>query len=260
MITKKCVKLDTRVTEKMGFDHTLIVASQTYPRKTDMRVLSFLSGLAVSAHKYTTDLRLLAHFGEITEAFDENQIGSSAMPHKQNPIRSERICSLSRYLISLWENTAYTASTQWLERSLDDSANRRLTLPEAFLTADSILNLLLHITPKLSVNKKTIEKNLKEKLPFLALESLLISATKDGGDRQEVHEKLRKKALGVASGEELIQLLEKDLPSLDVRKFLLSENFSGRSKQQVIEFLKLEIEPILKKHLLPGYSTPTIDI
>ncbi len=257
---EKVRRLDTLVTEKMGFDRSFKVASQTYPRKMDMRILSTLSGLAVSAHKFATDLRLLANFGEVTEAFDENQIGSSAMPHKQNPIRSERICSLARYLISLWENTAYTASTQWLERTLDDSANRRLTLPGAFLTADSLLNLLLNITPKLKIHKNIIEKNLKEKLPFLALENLLISAAKDGGDRQEVHEKLRQSAKSATSGEELIQLLEKDIPKADIEKFLSKENFSGRSKEQVIEFLKLEVEPILQKHLLPGYSIPIIEI
>src|SRR5262249_8797606 len=163
-------ELEKKITEAFGFKTCLPISSQTYTRKIDMRIFSVLSGIAATASKMGTDLRLLAHLKEIEEPFGTHQVGSSAMPHKRNPIRSERICGLARFLLSLQENPAYTAATQWLERSLDDSANRRLAIPEGFLTADALLNLLADVTANLVVYPKQIEKNLQEELPFLAME------------------------------------------------------------------------------------------
>ena len=173
-----------------------------YTRKQDIRVFSALSSFAATAHKIATDIRLLAHLGEIEEPFGDKQVGSSAMPYKRNPMRSERICGLARFLMSLNENPLYTASTQWLERSLDDSANRRLSIPEAFLTADSILNILIHIMKGLVVNKKVIHKNLLEELPFMATENILMLSVKKGKDRQTLHETLRKYCLQKVSDDQ----------------------------------------------------------
>ena len=180
---EKVKQLDQLVAKEMGFSHSIPISGQTYTRKCDIRILSTLASFAASAHKCATDLRLLAHLKEIEEPFEQTQVGSSAMPYKRNPMRSERICGLARFLISLNENPLYTEATQWLERTLDDSANRRLYLPEAFLTADAILNLLCNVTAGITIYPKVIEKHLKEELPFLATEQILMHAVKRGKDR-----------------------------------------------------------------------------
>ena len=192
----KVAQLDKLVADKMGFSNLFLISGQTYTRKQDMAVLDALAGVGASSHKLCTDLRLLAHLGEIEEPFGKTQVGSSAMPYKRNPILSERICSLARFLISLSENPAYTAATQWLERSLDDSANRRICIPEAFLTCDAILMLLLEITENLQVYPKVISNHVQNELPFLATENILMAAVKKGGDRQALHEKLRQLSRG----------------------------------------------------------------
>ncbi|MBR0105571.1 MAG: adenylosuccinate lyase, partial [Firmicutes bacterium] len=187
----KCVELDKKICSKMGFDSAFAVSGQTYPRKLDYQVLSVLSGIAQSAYKFGNDIRLLQHLKEIEEPFEKNQIGSSAMAYKRNPMRSERICALSRYVITDTLNTAITASTQWFERTLDDSANKRISVPEAFLCADAILTLYRNVASNLVVYPKVIEKHLNEELPFMATENILMDAVKAGGDRQELHEKIR---------------------------------------------------------------------
>jgi len=204
----------------------------------------------MSAHKMATDFRLLAHMEEIEEPFGKKQVGSSAMPYKKNPMRCERVCSLARYLLSLVENPKYTAATQWMERTLDDSANRRLCIPEAFLAADAILLLLTHVAKHLEVYPKVIEKNLQRKLPFLATERILMECVKRGADRQTIHESLRQHCIEVTQSSkidgvemDLIQRLADDpaipLNREDLHKLLDIKNFVGRAPQQVTEYLKL---------------------
>ncbi len=188
---EKVHQLETLVSEAFGFTKIFPISGQTYTRKQDIRVLFCLSSFAASSHKCATDLRLLAHLKEIEEPFASTQVGSSAMPYKRNPMRCERICSLARFLLSLNENPLYTEATQWLERTLDDSANRRIALPEAFLTADALLNLLCSVTKDLVVYPKMIHKHLAEELPFLATELILMAAVQKGKDRQHIHERLR---------------------------------------------------------------------
>lgn len=244
----KVKDLDEHVALKMGFSERFIISGQTYTRKQDMQVVNALAGLAVSAHKFATDLRLLAGMKEIEEPFGENQVGSSAMPYKRNPMLSERICSLSRFVISLAENPTYTAATQWLERSLDDSANRRLCLPEVFLTCDAILELLLHVTDGLVVNSHVISRRIKEELPFMATENILMACVKKGGDRQELHERIRKHshAAGKKIKEEgadndLLDRIAKDssfnITENELNNILNVEHFIGRAPEQVHEFL-----------------------
>ncbi len=253
---KKVDALDHFVAQEMGFDRLLTISSQTYPRKLDQLILNTLATLASSVHKMATDIRLLAHFGEIEEPFFETQVGSSAMPYKRNPMRSERLCALSRYLISLSQNPAYTAATQWLERTLDDSANRRCTLPEAFLCADGILNELHYLTSGLVIYPKMIEKNLKKELPFLAIENILMEAVKKGKDRQQVHERLRKHALkakqALQNGEENIDLLDTiaDDPQIgltpkELKALISVKSFIGLAPTQVKRFLEEEVKPQL---------------
>ncbi|MBI2811587.1 MAG: adenylosuccinate lyase [Candidatus Melainabacteria bacterium] len=213
---EKVKKLETLVSDEMGFTKVVPISGQTYTRKQDIRVLSVLTSFASSAHKFATDLRLLAHLKEIEEPFAEKQVGSSAMPYKRNPMRSERICGLARFLMSLNENPLYTQATQWFERSLDDSANRRLYLPQAFLTADAILNLLCNITSGLIVHPKVIARHLNEELPFLATEEILMESVKRGKDRQHV----------------LVQI----------------KRFLGRAIEQTHDFLNEEVGPVLKKY------------
>jgi adenylosuccinate lyase len=189
LIGDRVPELERAFARRAGFSRIFPIAGQTYPRKQDVQLLEVLAGIATSAHKFATDLRLLAHMGEVSEPFGERQVGSSAMPHKRNPILSERICSLSRYLIQLVGNTSYTAALQWLERSLDDSANRRLTIPEAFLCADAVLELILSLDPV--VHPETIAANLEGELPNLSAEAELIAGVQAGGDRQVLHEELR---------------------------------------------------------------------
>jgi adenylosuccinate lyase len=255
----KVKQLDQYVAREMGFARLFCVSGQTYTRKQDIRVLSVLSSFAASSHKWATDVRLLAHLKEIEEPFAEKQVGSSAMPHKRNPMRSERMCGLARYLLSLNENPLYTESVQWFERTLDDSANRRLCLPQAFLTADAILNLLCNITAGLVVYPKVIEKHLQEELPFLATEHFLMQAVKKGKDRQVIHERLRvhsqessrrMKEEGLSC--DLIERIASDstiaLTPQELQEQLRSAHFLGRASAQVHEFLDEEVAPLLHKH------------
>lgn len=255
----KVKKLEQLIASEMKFSHLFPISGQTYTRKQDIRTLSLLGSFAASAHKFATDVRLLAHLKEVEEPFAEHQVGSSAMPYKRNPMRSERICGLARFLISLQENPLYTESTQWLERTLDDSANRRLCLPQAFLTADAILSLVCNITAGMIVHPKIIEKHLAEELPFLATEQFLMHAVKKGKDRQVVHERLRVHSLessrkikeeGLSC--DLLERIACD-PAIGLTKAEIEEqmhvkHFIGRAAEQTHEFLSEEVTPLLKKY------------
>jgi adenylosuccinate lyase len=256
---EKVEKLEGLVAKEMGFSHLFKLSCQTYPRKWDMRILSLLSGIAASAHKCATDLRLLSHLKEIEEPFAEKQVGSSAMPYKRNPMLCERICGLARFLMSLAENPTYTAATQWLERSLDDSANRRLTLPEAFLSADALLNLLIKVTANLTVYPKMIEKHLREELPFLATENILMAAVKKGAGRQELHEKLRtycqesaRKIKEEGAPCDLLEKIASDpafcLSQKEIAQIVNVKQFIGRAPEQVRAYLATEVAPLLKRY------------
>ncbi len=252
----KVEELDRRVTEKMGFAHSYPVTGQTYPRKVDGHILDLLSGIAQSAHKMATDLRLLAHRKEVEEPFETTQVGSSAMPYKRNPMRCERICGLARFVMSLQTSAAMTAATQWLERTLDDSANRRLVLPQAFLAVDAILILCQNVAQGLVVYPRVIERNLRLELPFMATEEILVAAVARGGDRQELHERLRQhsqmaayriKAEGAEN--DLLDRLAADpaFAGLDLERLLDPQRFIGRAPQQVDQFILQIVEPIRKK-------------
>ena len=256
---QKVKRLEELVAKEMGFTRLFPISGQTYTRKQDIRIVAVLSSMAASAHKFATDLRLLAHLKEIEEPFAEKQVGSSAMPYKRNPMRSERICGLARFLISLNENPLYTEATQWFERTLDDSANRRLYLPEAFLTADAILNLLCNVTAGLIVHPKVIEKHLRDEFPFLATEHILMEAVKRGKDRQVVHEKLRvhshessQKIKEEGSACDLLERLAQDkeigLTKAEIAELSHVKHFIGRAVEQTHEFLKEEVSPLLHKH------------
>jgi len=245
---EKVKALDEMVTKKMGFTRCFALSGQTYSRKQDSHILHILSGLGASSHKCCTDIRLLANQKEIEEPFSDKQIGSSAMPYKRNPMLSERACSLARFLISLSANGYYTSATQWLERSLDDSANRRLTLSEAFLTSDALLNILLKLSRGLVVYPKTIEKNIREELPFMLTENILMAAVKKGGDRQDLHEKIRihSQAAGQRVKEEgkandLLDRIAKDpdffLIQEDLHTLCEPKHYIGRADKQVEEFI-----------------------
>lgn len=252
----KVRELERRVAAKMGFTRLVPVSGQTYPRKWDCLVLEALAGIGVSASKFSVDLRLLAHRRELEEPFGKKQIGSSAMPYKRNPMRCERIGSLSRFLIELAPNAHHTAANQWLERTLDDSANRRLAIPEAFLAADAILLLAAEVTAGLVVYPRVIEQNLRRELPFLAVEEVLMAAAQGGGDRQELHERLRVHAheaaarLKTGDGEnDLMQRIAAD-PTFAAIRSQLSElldpaRFVGRAPQQVDEYLAEVVDPLL---------------
>ncbi|MEZ6016438.1 MAG: adenylosuccinate lyase [Planctomycetota bacterium] len=254
----KVRELDRRVTAKMGFERAFGVTGQTYPRKLDFRVLQVLSSIAQSAHKFATDLRLLAHRREVEEPFGAKQIGSSAMPWKRNPMRSERMCALGRFVIELLGNTAHTAANQWLERTLDDSANRRLVLAEAFLATDSVLNLYIDVTGGLVVNPAIIKVNLDEELPFLASEHLMMEAVRAGGDRQDLHEQIR--VHSHAAAREMKEGRPNDLrarlaadPAFAVVAARLDElldgrRYVGRAPEQVEEFLMEEVDGLLARH------------
>lgn len=253
----KVRQLDEKICEAMGFkDKYFKVTGQTYTRKQDMLVLDCLSGIAQSAYKFSNDIRILQNMKEIEEPFEKNQIGSSAMAYKRNPMRSERISSLARYVIINSINPAITASTQWFERTLDDSANKRITTAQAFLAIDGILNLYINITNGLVVYPKIIEKHILEELPFMATENIIMEAAKKGGDRQELHEKIRVysmeagrvvKELGQPN--DLIHRICNDasfeLDEEDIAKVMKPENYIGRSKEQVEEFIEQEVDPIL---------------
>ncbi|HEY7159009.1 MAG TPA: adenylosuccinate lyase [Gemmataceae bacterium] len=254
-------QLDLLVARKMGFESVYPVTGQTYSRKVDSQVLDVLSGLGQSAHKFGTDLRLLAHRQEIDEPFEAEQVGSSAMAYKRNPMRTERMCGLARFLTSLSISAAQTAATQWLERTLDDSVNRRLTLPQAFLTADAVLRLALNISNGLVVNVEVIERNVSAILPYMATENILMAAVARGGDRQQVHECIRRHSHDVtaalkagADKNDLLDRLKADplLAAVDFNAVLDRGQFVGRAPQQVDEFIAQEIEPVRLRyrHLL----------
>ncbi len=253
---EKVKKLDSLISEKMGFAAAVPVSGQTYSRKTDSRVLNALSQIGQSAHKFANDIRLLAHKKEIEEPFEKNQIGSSAMAYKRNPMRSERMTALSRFLISNAQNGAMTAAEQWFERTLDDSANRRLSLAEGFLCADAILSLYLNIASGLVVYDKVIEKHLKEELPFMATENILMDAVERGGDRQELHEHIRVHSIAAANAVkmegkpcDLLSRIAAD-PAFQadeetLEKALLPENYIGCAAMQTREYLNTVIAPLL---------------
>ena len=256
--TNKVKKLDQLIAEKMGYDACYPVSTQTYSRKYDFRVLSVLSSIAQSAHKFSNDIRLLQHLKEVEEPFEKSQIGSSAMAYKRNPMRSERMASLANYVISDVMNPAIVAATQWFERTLDDSANKRISVPEAFLAVDGILDLYLNITEGLVVYPKVIESHLMNELPFMATENIMMDCVKMGGDRQELHEAIRvhSMAAGRVVKEEgkpndLLQRIADDprfpMNLEQLQAIMKPANFVGRSVQQTEEFFAEHIDPILEK-------------
>lgn len=255
----KVKKIDDLVCEKMGFEKSYMVTGQTYSRKVDYQVLSVLSQIAQSMHKMTNDIRLLQSLKEIEEPFEKNQIGSSAMAYKRNPMRSERISSLSKFVINLAQNPAFVHSTQWLERTLDDSANKRLSTAEAFLATDAILDIAINVTNGLVVYENMIKRRISEELPFMATENILMEAVKRGGDRQELHEKIREysmeaghnvKVLGKENN--LLELLiadpEFNLTKEDIDSLLDPNLYIGRAPQQVVDFIEEEVNPKLAKY------------
>lgn len=252
----KVYALDQGIADKMGFEACYPVSGQTYSRKVDQRVLNVLAGIAASAHKFSNDIRLLQHLKEVEEPFEKTQIGSSAMAYKRNPMRSERIASLSRYLLVDSLNPAITAATQWFERTLDDSANKRLSVAEGFLTVDGILNLCLNVADGLVVYPKVIEKRLLSELPFMATENILMDAVKAGGNRQELHEKIR--VLSMKAGEhvkkdgldnDLLNLIAEDdtfpLTLEDLDGVMDPSKYVGLAPKQVERFIKQFVEPVL---------------
>jgi adenylosuccinate lyase len=256
---EKVKKLERLIAEKVGFKKVLPVSGQTYTRKQDSRILNVLSGIAQSAYKFSNDLRLLQSLKELEEPFEDKQIGSSAMAYKRNPMRSERISSLARYVIVDALNPAITASTQWLERTLDDSANRRISIPEAFLAVDSILNIYINVSDGLVVYPQMIRKRVMEELPFMVTEDILMAAVKRGGDRQALHERIRVHSMAAAKrvkaeglDNDLIQRIAKDdafgmdLGSLE--KILDPSLYVGRSPEQVEEFLQEHVRPLLEEN------------
>ena len=253
---EKVKLLEAKIAKEMGFTKVVPVSGQTYSRKVDANVLAALSGIAQSASKFATDLRLLCHLKEVEEPFEKNQIGSSAMPYKRNPMRCERICSLARYVIVDAGNPAVTAATQWFERTLDDSANKRISIPEAFLAADAILNIYENVCSGLVVHEKVIRRHILEELPFMASENIMMDAVKRGGDRQELHERIRVlsqeagrnvKELGLDNN--LIDLIAADptfgMSREELTAHLEPERYIGRCPEQVTEFLTQHIQPVL---------------
>ena len=248
-------KIDPMIAAKMGFKECYAVSGQTYSRKVDTRVANILAGIAASAHKMSNDIRLLQHLKEVEEPFEKNQIGSSAMPYKRNPMRCERICALSRYLMVDVLNPSFTTGTQWFERTLDDSANKRVAMAEGFLAADAILNIMLNVTDGIVVYPKVVRSRLMAELPFMASENIMMQAVEKGGNRQELHERLRQHA--IAAGK---QVKEEGLPNDMVDRIaadpafgltreeivagLVPENFVGRAPQQVEEFIANVLQPI----------------
>lgn len=253
---EKVKKLDHLIAEKMGFKSCFPVSGQTYSRKLDTRVANVLAGIAASAHKFSNDIRLLQHLKEIEEPFEKNQIGSSAMAYKRNPMRSERIASLSRYVMADVTNTMFTSACQWFERTLDDSANKRISIPEGFLATDGILDLLLNVVDGLVVYDKVIERRLMSELPFMATENIMMDAVKAGGNRQELHEKIR--TLSMEAGRNVKELgKENNLLELiaadeefpmgidELKEAMKPEKYVGRSVSQVKEFIEEVVQPVL---------------
>ena len=254
----KVAELEKRVAARMGFDKLIDLSGQTYTRKVDYKVLSVLSGIGQSAHKMATDIRLLANLRELEEPFGKKQIGSSAMAYKRNPMRSERVCSLSRYLMNLPLNCAQTHSVQWFERTLDDSANRRLALSEAFLTADVVLSTLINITDGLQVWPNVIAKRVRAELPFMATENLMMAAVKKGGDRQELHEVIREHSMAAArrikeegGDNDLLDRLRNDPAFASIKDefdaIVNPNDFIGCAPEQVERYLNEKVRPVLEK-------------
>ena len=252
-------KIDPMIAEKMGFKECYPVSGQTYSRKVDTRVANILAGIAASAHKMSNDIRLLQHLKEVEEPFEKSQIGSSAMAYKRNPMRSERIASLSRYVMVDALNPAITSATQWLERTLDDSANKRLSIPEGFLAIDGILDLCLNVVDGLVVYPKVIEKHMMAELPFMATENIMMDAVKAGGDRQELHERIRE--LSMEAGKtvkvegkdnNLLELIAADpafnLSLEDLQRSMDPKKYIGRAKEQTERFVNTVVQPILDSH------------
>ena len=252
-------KIDPMIAEKMGFKECYPVSGQTYSRKVDTRVANILAGIAASAHKMSNDIRLLQHLKEVEEPFEKSQIGSSAMAYKRNPMRSERIASLSRYVMVDALNPAITSATQWFERTLDDSANKRLSIPEGFLAIDGILDLCLNVVDGLVVYPKVIEKHMMAELPFMATENIIMDAVKAGGDRQELHERIRE--LSMEAGKtvkvegkdnNLLELIAADpafnLSLEDLQKSMDPKKYIGRAKEQTERFVNTVVQPILNSH------------
>ena len=255
----KIDRIDPMIAEKMGFKECYPVSGQTYSRKVDTRVANVLAGIAASAHKFSNDIRLLQHLKEVEEPFEKSQIGSSAMAYKRNPMRSERIASLSRYVMIDALNPAITSATQWFERTLDDSANKRLSIPEAFLATDGVLDLCLNVVDGLVVNDKVIDKHLRSELPFMATENIMMDAVKAGGDRQELHERIRELSMEAAAnvkqkGEEnnLLELIAADpdfnMSLESLRKTMDPARYVGRAPRQVEVYLNEVINPMLEQN------------
>ena len=256
---EKCKELDRRISKEMGFESTVPVSGQTYSRKVDAAILATLSSVAQSACKFATDIRLLCHLKEVEEPFEANQIGSSAMPYKRNPMRCERICSLARYVIADAANPAYTAATQWFERTLDDSANKRISIPEAFLSVDAILNIYENVASGLIVHEKVIEKHIMEELPFMASENILMDEVKRGGNRQELHECIRRHSLEAGrcvkeqgQPNNLIDLLANEplfhMSREELTAHMEPSRYIGRCPEQVSDFLTEYVQPVLEAH------------
>ena len=256
---EKIKKLEQLIADEMGFEKCVPVSGQTYSRKTDAYFLSVLSGFAQSAYKFSNDMRILQSFEEMEEPFEKNQIGSSAMPYKRNPMRSERISALARYVITDSLNPALTAGTQWFERTLDDSANKRISVSEAFLGVDAILNIYINITSGLVVNDKVVTRRVMEKLPFMATENIMMESVKRGGNRQELHEVIRVHSHAAAAkvkleggSNDLIDRLAKDDRILLSKEEILDQlnpaEYVGRSVSQVEEYLETEVEPVLDRY------------
>ena len=253
---EKCKELDRRIAKKMGYNACFAVSGQTYSRKLDTQVLNVLSGIAQSAAKFSNDIRLLQHLKEVEEPFEKNQIGSSAMAYKRNPMRSERIGSLSRYVMVDVLNGAFTTATQWFERTLDDSANKRLSIPEAFLAIDGILNLYANVTDGLVAYPKVIEQRLRKELPFMATENIMMDAVKRGGDRQELHEKIRQHSMAASrvvkeeGGEnDLLERIANDksfgVTLEELEAILQPSKYVGRAPQQTTDFLNEVVYPAI---------------
>ena len=262
---EKILHMEEMIAQELGFDDVVPVSGQTYSRKVDAYFLSVLSGFAQSAHKFATDLRILQSFEELEEPFEKNQIGSSAMPYKRNPMRAERICALARYVIADSINPAFTAATQWMERTLDDSANKRISVSEAFLAVDSILNIYINITSGLVVYPKVIERRVMEKLPFMATENIMMLAVKNGGNRQVLHEKLRVHSHAASYGvkmegksNDLIDRICNDrdfnLKYEDVEKTLDPKLYTGRCASQTECFVNDVAQPMICKYYIGDVS------
>ncbi|MBR6835575.1 MAG: adenylosuccinate lyase [Oscillospiraceae bacterium] len=269
--SEKIKKLEAMIAEEMGFDGVVPVSGQTYSRKVDSQIIATLSGLAQSASKFSNDMRILQSFKEMEEPFEKGQIGSSAMAYKRNPMRCERITSLARYLMIDSLNPAFTAGTQWFERTLDDSANKRISVAEGFLAADAILNILINVTSSLVVYPKMIRRRIMAELPFMATENIMMNAVKKGGDRQALHERIREYSM-IAGKHVKEEGLENDLCDMilkdemfmitkeELDAILKPENFTGRSSEQVTEFIETCVKPVLDAHSDETGETAEINV